>query len=274
MSGKKNHLSREQARELYDDLQKAMNKMVGGNGVKLPTQRGMPADSKVAKEIAEAIKDGLRGKPVPKGMTAAQVKPSPRMQRQQMSSSASRVSLKPGSAQLMAVMVVIGFGMIKLALDVVACFGAAPVESAQATIQKPFTGPQWSKEEAGILTSLDQRRVQLESRSEMIDAREAELGQRDRELAQRLNELRDLTERLKLERDKNEKQRGGQLDQLANVYGSMNPPEAAALLEQLDVSIALSLIERMPEKRIGQILALMSKDKALALTNLLSSRTK
>ena len=84
--------------------------------------------------------------------------------------------------------------------------------------------------------------------------------------------MRDITEKLKLERDKGEKQKQSQLDQLANVYGSMNPPEAAKLLEQLDVQIALSLIERMPEKRIGQILALMNQDKALAITNLLSTR--
>jgi flagellar motility protein MotE (MotC chaperone) len=52
----------------------------------------------------------------------------------------------------------------------------------------------------------------------------------------------------------------------------MNPPEAAHLLEQLDVQVALSLIERMPEKRIGQILSLMNAQRALELTNLLSTR--
>ncbi len=88
----------------------------------------------------------------------------------------------------------------------------------------------------------------------------------------RLSELKELTERLKLDREKGDKQRNTQLDQLANVYGSMNPPEAAHLLEQLDIQVALSLIERMPEKRIGQILSLMNASRALELTNLLSKR--
>ena len=88
----------------------------------------------------------------------------------------------------------------------------------------------------------------------------------------RLTELKELSERLKAEREKGEKQRNVQLDQLANVYGSMNPPEAAHLLEQLDINIAHSLIQRMPEKRIGQILSLMNAERALELTNRLSSK--
>ena len=52
----------------------------------------------------------------------------------------------------------------------------------------------------------------------------------------------------------------------------MNPPEAAHLLEQLDIHVALSLVERMPEKRMAQILALMNSQRALELTNLLSNR--
>ena len=87
-----------------------------------------------------------------------------------------------------------------------------------------------------------------------------------------MTELKAISERLKGERDKGDKQRNGQLEQLANVYGSMNPPEAAHLLEQLDIQVTLSLIERMPEKRMGQILSLMNAQRALELTNLLSKR--
>ena len=96
---------------------------------------------------------------------------------------------------------------------------------------------------------------------------------RDREFAVRLTQLRELTEKLSNQREQNDKKRSSQLEQLANVYSSMNPPEAAALIEQLDISIAIGLLERMPEKRIGQILALMNSEKALQITRLLSART-
>ena len=63
-----------------------------------------------------------------------------------------------------------------------------------------------------------------------------------------------------------------QLDQLANLYSAMDPKEAAGLIEQLDVTIALELVSRMPEKRIGQILATMNSGKALAISRMLSGK--
>jgi flagellar motility protein MotE (MotC chaperone) len=133
-------------------------------------------------------------------------------------------------------------------------------------------GPQWSKEEVKILTALDSRRVELEERGTRMEQRESDFVAKERELALRLTELKELSDKLRTEREKGDKQRGSQLEQLANVYGSMNPPEAAHLLEQLDIQVSLSLIERMPEKRIGQILALMNPQRALELTNMLSQR--
>jgi flagellar motility protein MotE (MotC chaperone) len=105
-----------------------------------------------------------------------------------------------------------------------------------------------------------------------MEQRESDFVAKERELALRLTELKELSDKLRTEREKGDKQRGSQLEQLANVYGSMNPPEAAHLLEQLDIQVSLSLIERMPEKRIGQILALMNPQRALELTNMLSQR--
>jgi flagellar motility protein MotE (MotC chaperone) len=169
------------------------------------------------------------------------------------------------------------FCCAKIALSALAASGIVEVERAEAlaTIAPQVnTGPQWSKEEVKVLTALDHRRAELEERSARIEQRELELVNRDRDIAARLTELKELTERLKIERQKGDKQRSGQLDQLANVYGSMNPPEAAHLLEQLDMQVCLSLIERMPEKRMGQILSLMNAQRALELTNLLSKRSR
>jgi flagellar motility protein MotE (MotC chaperone) len=173
----------------------------------------------------------------------------------------------------MALIVVACLGCAKIALSALAATGISQVNEAHAVVAKVSQqGPKWSKEEAKILTSLDLRRVELDDRANRLEKREQDFVQQERELAVRLTELRDLSERLRLEREKSDKQRNTQLDQLANVYGSMNPPEAAHLLEQLDIQVSLSLIERMPEKRMAQILALMTPSRALELTNLLSKR--
>ena len=123
-----------------------------------------------------------------------------------------------------------------------------------------------------MLKQLDAKRVELEERVAKIDKREQEMNLKEQEFVARLSEIRELTEKLKVSRQKNAAQRNSKLEQLSNVYGSMNPTEAAQLIEQLDVTIALSLLERMPEKRIGQILSLMSADRALTITRMLSSR--
>jgi flagellar motility protein MotE (MotC chaperone) len=248
-----------------------MTKMMENRGEKAPvTVAQSEPNSKIAKEIAQALKSGLNGK-VP------QSKPVRSAGNSQRTASAAAGSFRrtSPSGQSMAFLFVALFCCAKVALSALEASGFADVEVAQASLVPAptiSTGPQWSKEEVKVLTSLDHRRAEIEERSARLEQRELEMSARDRDLAVRLTELRELTERLKIEREKGEKQRNSQLDQLSNVYGSMNPPEAAHLLEQLDIHVALSLVERMPEKRIGQILSLMNPQRALELTNMLSRR--
>ena len=265
-------LTREQARELYDDMHRAMSQMTAKRGQQPPQARGVSSDdqAKVAKEIAEAIRGGLNGA---KPATVAQ------KARPVAKSSTGGMIMNPQAVmrgRMRAVMVLATLGCAKIAISALQASGFGEVEVAHAVVAAPMNtapqGPQWSKEEVKVLTALDARRAELEERSARIDRREGELAARDRDVAVRLADLKELTEKLKIEREKGEKQRNNQLDQLANVYGSMNPPEAAHLLEQLDIQVALSLIQRMPEKRMGQILALMNAQRALELTNMLSNR--
>ncbi len=259
MSDKK--LTREQANELYDSLQKAMGTMFAKKEQKAQStsaqqnvKAAMPeATARAAGKSAYARNTGAAR--APQGRPAAR---------------SAKVRINGNSA---AVVMVAFFCCAKIVLSALEASGVGRVEPAQAVIMRPqAVGPQWSKEEVKVLTSLDSRRVELEERTNRVEQRESDFAAKERELAVRLTELKELSERLKMEREKGDKQRGTQLEQLANVYGSMNPPEAAHLLEQLDIQVSLSLIERMPEKRIGQILSLMNPQRALELTNLLSQR--
>ena len=241
-------LSKQEAQELYDDLQRAVGTMMA---------KGKAAEAKKAAPAKAAS---------PK--TAARAAGAP-------SATASTPALRRSrglSGEAVAILTISVFCCAKVTLSALEASGIASAPVAEAAVVAPPRGPQWSKEEVKVLTALDARRVQLEERATRLEQRESESATRDRDLAVKLTELKDLTERLKAEREKGDKQRDTQLDQLANVYGSMNPPEAAHLLEQLDIQVALSLVERMPEKRMGQILSLMSAQRALELTNLLSKR--
>lgn len=245
---KKKTLSREEAVALYSDMQKSMAQLLKRT-----------ADHEKEKKSGVATSR-------PSAMSSSSIARS------------APIRVRPNQGHLAAVALISVCAIMKIGFAIVEATGYAGVETAQASIasapaatqQPSMTG--YSKEEMTVLTSLDTRRSELESRSAKLDDREKDIERRDREFGLRLTELRELSQKLKIERDGAEKKNSAQLDQLANVYIAMNPQDAAQLLEQLDVTVALSLLQRMPEKRMGQILPLMSRERALSITQLLGGR--
>jgi len=270
--GKERKMTRQEADELYRDLKTAMDTMKKRDAAQtVKPASPNKADADVAKEIAAAIKQGM-AKDVEAGGFAAEPAASKQMAPSFPQSHAKSTSYR---GQFIAISLVVTFAVVKIVLSGLEASGLATVKDAEAsyvqTLKTPtFMSENYTRQEVQILTSLDVRRKELEGRRKKLDERTLEVDRRDREFASKLTQLRELTEKLKANRVKNDRKRSGQLDQLANVYGSMNPKGSAELIEQLDITIALSLLERMPEKRIGQILALMSPERALALTRMLS----
>ena len=268
-------MTKEQAQAAYDDLHRTMEEMLARRGTRLQPAGAKQPEGAVSPQAAatQAAAAHAASKTAYSAKSTTTVSASSKNAAAQKSAPKSvRTSRVRLDGQGMALIVIAFLGCAKISVSALAATGVGQIQEAQAVVTKVVTGPKWSKEEAKILTSLDARRVELEERTTRLEKRESEFSQQERELAIRLTELRDLSERLKTEREKGDKQRHTQLDQLANVYGSMNPPEAAHLLEQLDIQVSLALIERMPEKRMAQILALMTPARALELTNMLSRR--
>lgn len=259
MATKKKGLSKEQAAELYKDLQRSMAKMLK-NEAEYYNSKGMKT----------AAPDP---RPARKPMPSAPQRPS-------FLSNVRRPSFNRGSQS--ALFVVVAFALTKVVMSGLEFSGLASVSKVEASYINMPSAPrapgipasEFSKEELQLLTTLDSRRAELEQRNRRLDEREQDLQKKDKEFALRITQLRELNDKLSSERDKNDKKQGGQLDQLANVYGSMNPDEAAKLMEQLDIVTAMSLIERMPEKRIAQILSSMTAERALELTRMLSGSKK
>ena len=247
-------MTREQAEELYKDLHKAMSTMMEQKkgGVKNGAAGPKPQVSAAAKAASAAKAYGLPSTPRP-----------------------SQASAIPGNrGHHGAIALVLVFAVVKIGLSALEASGFATATSAQATMQPAAqsVAPAFDRDEMKILTSLDSRRSELEDKSKKLDSRQEDLDKRDKEFVTKLTQLREMTDKLSAQREKTEKKNDNQLEQLANVYGSMNPTEAAQLIDQLDITIAMALVERMPEKRLGQILAVMNKDRALAITKMLSGR--
>ena len=258
---RKKTMTREEAQALYDNLHKAM-----GNWMK-QKQAGASGAVKSANNPAPRSAQNQGSRKVDPAEIAAVIK-------QGLNSDQS----SGGRGVAAAVALVLIIAVLKVGLVVFEALGIGAVADAKATVvqapQKlPISDRQGiSREEREILTALDARRVALEERSRRLDEREQDLEKRDREFVTRLTEIRELTSQLRIDRDKNQRQRDEQLNQLSKVYSSMNPTEAAPLIEQLDITIALALLERMSEKRVAQILALMNHERALMITRMLSGR--
>lgn len=273
---KKNSLSREQAGAIYDDLQNTMNTLIKKHGGKLPP----PSKAAAPKAPRAQPSETARGRPTTVGL-----KPSTGLPPDENPALPLMLPTKTNRGHVAALGLLITFATMKVLfalLEASGVFGAVPAQASMdmAGLSKNAVqmnairadGQPFSREEVTVLTALDHRRAELEERAARLDDREEDLQRRDREYLVRQTALKELTDKLQAERGKDDKKRNGQIEQLANVYGSMNPPEAATLIEQLDVQIALELLERMPEKRIGQILALMNRERALTITRMLSGK--
>lgn len=273
-----NKLSRQEAEAIYDKMHNKMTKILknvpdgrsGGAGAAAGVRAGAKAGAGVGAGVSLG---GSRAGTGTSGVTSSSI--------------TRRFSGSRG--QRSAVFMVIGLAVFKVLLSGLEAMGVGNVEYANAAMQRQgsqqiisqqvngqaiTSSGKFSPEEVAVLTALDSRRAELEKRSKRLDQKEEELKLRDQESAVRLTQLRDLTNRLKLDRESNETDKRQKMEQLANVYSSMNPPEAAGLMEQLDVTIALELLSKLPEKRIAQILGLMRQEKALLLTKMMSERVR
>lgn len=129
-----------------------------------------------------------------------------------------------------------------------------------------------SKEEVQLLKELDNRRIELEKRSYALIEREEALKRHEERMTVQAVELKKLIDTLHAANTATSKKGAEQIEQLAKVYSSMNPPEAAKLIEQLDIHIALGILRVMPDKRTAQILSLIKPERAIMVTKLLSGQ--
>lgn len=286
MGQKEQSLSRDQAKQLYQDLQKNMEVLKSRNG-RMPAASQSKISDDAAREIAKEISAALKkdtSSPSSRAAIQAPQQPMPRRSENRPVEADDWATAIPSSRKakdrgpMAAITFIAACAAVKLAFSVLEYGGVLKVETAQASyevrpaVHSQLPAQQYSPQELQILTSLDNRRTELDNRSRALGEKEKEIEKRDAEFQTRIAELRELSGKLRTDREKTEKKQSAQLTQLANVYNSMNPQEAAQLLDQLDITTAMSLFEHMSEKRIGQILPVMAPERALTLTKMLSGK--
>jgi flagellar motility protein MotE (MotC chaperone) len=120
-----------------------------------------------------------------------------------------------------------------------------------------------------LVAAIGRREAQLAERETALARREADVAAAAKDLEDKIGRLEALARTIAPESG------GGpegeaRMQVLAKIYETMKAEEAAPILDRLDDQTVRALFARMKEKQISQILPLMNREKAVALTRLLA----
>lgn len=147
---------------------------------------------------------------------------------------------------------------------------ATPAEgTGQAVNFDPST---LSKSEIEVLQRLAERRTAVEKHEREVEAKDGLLKAAEARIDGKIAQLQDLEKNIKGLLQQYDAQKQQELDQLVRIYSAMKPKEAAGIFETLDMPILLSLVKQMKETKVAPIMALMSPQKATALTEAITAR--
>lgn len=128
-----------------------------------------------------------------------------------------------------------------------------------------------SRSMAELLDSVSKRQVELEAREKTLGEREQQLALYEKDVSEKLSELEKVEKRLQAQQAQAKASDQEAADSLAKVYAAMKPADAAPILDKLDEATVLRIFRGMRAKQIGEILPLMSADKAVVLTKSLAA---
>jgi flagellar motility protein MotE (MotC chaperone) len=132
------------------------------------------------------------------------------------------------------------------------------------------TRPPDSSAPAAMIRAIEQRKNELDKRSQELDMKEERLRLMEQEVSQMLKKYAEIREALEEKEKKRKETEEKQVGRLAKMYEAMPPEEAAARIDKMNETLALTLLGKIKEKSAAQILAGLSPAKAAQLTEKLA----
>ncbi|MEO6027543.1 MAG: hypothetical protein ABIR79_11810 [Candidatus Binatia bacterium] len=124
----------------------------------------------------------------------------------------------------------------------------------------------------GLLDALEKRQIELDRREREIASKEERLSLYEKDVTAKVASLEEIEKRLSVRAKAATQAVDSAAESLAKIYGTMKPDAAAPILDRLDDLTVLTIFRRMKEKQVGEILPLMSRERAIALTQALAER--
>ena len=155
-----------------------------------------------------------------------------------------------------------------------AAAGGAPPAQCGPEAQQPTPEQRAERE---LLQALRARRAELDAREQALLTREVVAEATERRAAQRLEEAAAALQRQAAtagrdhegdrarDRDRSEREEAG-WRQMVKLYEGVRPREAAAIFDELDLSVLVPLVDRLREAKAAPIIGAMRPERARALT--------
>ncbi len=122
----------------------------------------------------------------------------------------------------------------------------------------------------GLLEALERRQTELDAKERELASRAERLALYEKDVTAKVASLEEIEKRLSARAKAASQAVETAAESLAKIYGAMKPDAAAPILDRLDDPTVLTIFRRMKEKQIGEILPLMSRERAIALTQALA----
>ena len=148
--------------------------------------------------------------------------------------------------------------------------GEATAEGgADQAVEDPFD---YTDEEVDVLQQLAKRREELDLRARQLDEREALIQAAEQRMDQKMAELKALQATVEDLLKTRSEQEETELKSLVKMYENMKPKAAARVFEEMDMDVLLDVIDRMNERKVAPILALVTPTRAKEITFELAQR--
>lgn len=150
---------------------------------------------------------------------------------------------------------------------------AAPT-AAPETTDSAFDPRELSRSEIRLLQALSERRQALDARENSLNQREALLKAAEQQLLDEQSELVKVRKEVKTLLGQLDEEESKRIKNLVKLYENMKPKDAARILNKLELSVLMGVVQRMNVRRLAPVLAAMEADKARAITRALAQREK
>lgn len=120
--------------------------------------------------------------------------------------------------------------------------------------------------ELNHLARLRERKIELDKREEDLAKLEEELTKQRAELEQKLKELENVRRNISSTLEEKVQNDDQKVQDLVLFYSNMKPLQAAKVMETIDESLAVRIIEKMKKKNAADILNLLKPEKAQSLS--------